>query len=120
MLTLQPGVVYPPPAFWRTLNFAPSYLWFDVSNATASIPGATVTSWWRSKEHNARVGGAARSQHLIGTAVDVWAPDRRVYEQIKGNLRWAQYVLDEGDHLHVQLWRKDTPGLLAMIDWLAA
>ena len=30
----------------------------------------TVTSGWRSKENNAREGGASKSQHLTGRAID--------------------------------------------------
>jgi Peptidase M15 len=29
-----------------------------------------LTSWWRSKAHNASVGGEDTSQHLVGTAID--------------------------------------------------
>ena len=31
----------------------------------------TVNSGWRMPEHNARVGGAAESQHLVGKAADI-------------------------------------------------
>lgn len=30
----------------------------------------TVNSWYRTKEYNAQVGGAAESQHMLGRAVD--------------------------------------------------
>jgi uncharacterized protein YcbK (DUF882 family) len=32
---------------------------------------ASVTSWIRSQQHNAHVGGATHSRHLTGLAVDV-------------------------------------------------
>jgi uncharacterized protein YcbK (DUF882 family) len=31
----------------------------------------TITSGYRTKEHNAAIGGAVRSQHLLGKAVDI-------------------------------------------------
>jgi len=31
----------------------------------------TITSGWRSKEHNTSVGGATNSQHLTGKAADI-------------------------------------------------
>lgn len=32
-----------------------------------------VSSGWRTKEHNRRVGGAKDSQHLLGKAGDIWS-----------------------------------------------
>ena|SRR5690554_517358 len=32
-----------------------------------------VSSGWRTKEHNRRVGGASDSQHLYGKAADIWS-----------------------------------------------
>jgi uncharacterized protein YcbK (DUF882 family) len=37
----------------------------------AAHPRIQLTSWWRSREHNERVGGQPTSQHLVGTAIDV-------------------------------------------------
>jgi uncharacterized protein YcbK (DUF882 family) len=33
-----------------------------------------ITSGWRSKEHNAKIGGAPNSQHTIGIAADIHVP----------------------------------------------
>lgn len=61
-----------------------------------------LVNWWRSREHNARVGGAPRSQHLIGLAADLVAPFSRA--RIVQALRSQGLVaVDEGDHVHVQL-----------------
>lgn len=34
-------------------------------------PAISVTSWFRSPEHNREVGGSPESQHLFGLAVDL-------------------------------------------------
>lgn len=66
----------------------------------------SITSWQRSRAHNAEVGGVDQSQHLVGTAWDVAGPDQLEYAA-----RAAQrglVVIDEGDHVHVQLFRAGT------------
>lgn len=45
----------------RLLKFRDTYF---------SGKSVTITSGWRSKENNAREGGASKSQHLVGRAVD--------------------------------------------------
>jgi len=67
--------------------------------------GARVTSWWRTPWHNLAVGGHPLSRHQLGLAVDV-AP---AGPDLATDLRKATApllvarVVDEGDHLHVQL-----------------
>ncbi len=39
------------------------------------------TSWWRSPEHNAAVGGKDASKHLIGMARDYTAPTKQGLHQ---------------------------------------
>ena len=63
----------------------------------------SVTSWIRSKEHNAKVGGVSDSRHLFGLAVDiVFDPgsDMSGFNDKAGQL--GLQVIAEGDHLHVQ------------------
>lgn len=75
----------------------------------------TVTSWHRTVSHNREVGGVESSQHLLATAWDVSGPDQGVYA---ARARAAGLVvIDEGDHVHVQLFRAGTvpPELYAAV-----
>lgn len=63
----------------------------------------TVTSWHRTRSHNAEVGGQPQSQHLVATAWDITGPDRWTYSARAK--RAGLTTLDEGDHIHVQLFR---------------
>jgi hypothetical protein len=58
-----------------------------VSQVAASYGSVTVNSTCRSRRHNARVGGARRSQHLTGDAVDfrVHGSVREVYAFLRNN-----------------------------------
>jgi hypothetical protein len=63
---------------------------------------ATVNSFFRDPDRNARVGGSPTSYHLQGTAVDWDIPDdaqRAKAKEIAKQLGFSE-VLDEGDHLH--------------------
>jgi hypothetical protein len=69
----------------------------------ADTYGATVTSRTRTPEHNAVVGGVPNSQHIAGTAWDFVVPDNR-RASFKRDARQRGYeVIDEGDHVHVEL-----------------
>jgi hypothetical protein len=62
----------------------------------------TITSFQRTRAENARVGGKPKSQHLLATAWDVAGPDQLVYA---ARARAAGLIaIDEGDHVHVQLF----------------
>lgn len=65
----------------------------------------SISSFGRTRSHNAAVGGAANSQHLVWTAADLVPLD--------GDMQGLEYaarqmgfgfVLNEGDHVHVQLY----------------
>jgi hypothetical protein len=71
-----------------------------------TAPGLGVSSWWRSRAHNAAVGGALYSQHLLGLAVDTTpfaGADRRAL--VAAFARVGLVPLEEGDHVHVQAYR---------------
>jgi len=63
----------------------------------------SVTSWIRSPNHNAALGGVPTSRHLMGLAVDVVfdnPADAPGFQEAA--LTLGLQVLFEGDHLHVQ------------------
>lgn len=56
-----------------------------------------VTSGYRSKELNAKIGGKPNSQHLTGHAADIIVPDvpiLDVYEYIRTTLPYDQLLLE--------------------------
>ena len=63
-----------------------------------------VTSTWRSRERNRRVGGVRNSFHLSGRAIDIARRPGVSHAQIAAAFRNAGYrlieSLDEGDHSH--------------------
>ncbi|HZB69767.1 MAG TPA: D-Ala-D-Ala carboxypeptidase family metallohydrolase [Sphingomicrobium sp.] len=63
-----------------------------------------VTSTWRSREHNRRVGGVRNSYHISGRAIDIARRPGVSHWQIAAAFRNAGYrlieSLDEGDHSH--------------------
>jgi hypothetical protein len=64
----------------------------------------TITSGFRSAEHNRRVGGVPTSYHLLGRAIDVQRRLGVTHPMVDAALRRAGFVLveslDEGDHSH--------------------
>lgn len=76
-----------------------------VSAALAQLPGARVTSFWRSPERNALCGGHPESQHLVGLAIDVVHPGALAAFHRVGLV----HTIDEGDHVHNQVY---APGVL--------
>lgn len=66
----------------------------------------TVSSWGRTLEHNAIVGGVSDSQHLLWTAADLVPADGDMASlaDFCRQLPGIGYVLDEGNHVHVQAY----------------
>lgn len=81
-------------------------------SSSAQVTGAariaasfgTVTSGFRSIEHNRRVGGVPNSYHLVGRAIDVGRRPGVSHQMIHSALQRAGFVLieslDERDHSH--------------------
>ena len=72
-----------------------------------------VTSTWRSRERNRRVGGVPNSFHLSGRAIDIARRPGVSHSQIAAAFRNAGYrlieSLDEGDHSHFAFGTGDGP-----------
>jgi len=64
-----------------------------------------ITSWYRDPRNNERVGGNRASQHLVGLAFDLAPAGRRLTEILRSA---GLIVVNEGDHLHVQVWPAGT------------
>jgi hypothetical protein len=78
---------------------------FDVGYAAALVSRlGTVSSIVRSERHNRAVGGAPRSYHLVGRAIDVARRPHISHADIHAVLVAAGFrlveSLDEGDHSH--------------------
>lgn len=72
-----------------------------------SVPwreGCQLTSWHRSVVDNRRVGGHPQSQHLLGTAIDVWRMDGDYGYEMARCYDAGLIPINEGTHLHVQLF----------------
>lgn len=70
----------------------------------ASIPGITVTSWFRNPFKNQDVGGMQNSLHLIGWAFDIVPADTITQANVIAGLAgFPNKIVPEGDHLHVQI-----------------
>jgi len=77
------------------------------------FPGTIITSWFRTPEENAAVGGHPRSQHLVGWAFDLVAPAGQA-GRLADALQANQFeVVRESDHLHVQVF---TAGILDLLN----
>jgi Peptidase M15 len=61
-----------------------------------------VTSWWRNPWKNTEVGGLIGSAHLIGWAADITpvTPETEALARAR-----FPVVVNEGNHLHVSLFR---------------
>ncbi len=63
---------------------------------------ASLTSWWRSSQANAVLGGHAHSQHLWGLAIDIVGEgSSQAGDQLRA-MGWT--VVDEGSHVHAQVF----------------
>jgi hypothetical protein len=63
-----------------------------------------ISSGYRSKELNAKIGGSASSQHCKGQAIDIdmdgstnGVTNKMVYDYIKDNLKFDQLIWEFGD-----------------------
>jgi Peptidase M15 len=111
-LRVLPEVQRPPTAIARMIEQRSPGFWVAFSNAIErgiGVADLVVTSWWRDAARNADVGGGNQSQHLIGTALDLYGPARDM-ELARGGLAsqglvaMVHAVAGGATHLHVQAW----------------
>lgn len=69
----------------------------------SSLPGVSVSSWWRSPWHNVDVGGSWLSLHLLGLAWDLVPGTAYTQAQVIAT-GLPVTIIPEGDHIHVQLF----------------
>jgi hypothetical protein len=73
----------------------------------------SVTSWWRTKTRNERVGGHPKSKHLTGWGVDLVPDDHRwekKHDIVKDAHTLGLWAVAEEDHVHVQGRRPASSG----------
>lgn len=81
--------------FWQALT------------AYCALVGGSVTSYGRTQEHNARVGGVPLSGHLFWLAADVVYDDAtraRALPRADFARRLGLRLIAESDHDHLQPW----------------
>lgn len=68
------------------------------------FPDAQPTSWYRTEARNFEVGGAPRSQHLLGWAVDFSVRRGEARQMVSVGTALGLVAIDEGDHVHFQMF----------------
>lgn len=63
----------------------------DLARELAGVP-FSISSSWRSVEHNRAVGGKKYSSHLLGCAVDIRCENSTMRDKILVSLRDANFV----------------------------
>jgi len=94
----------PPLAFARA--FPEFYRWLlpRLNELARTFPNWQATSWYRTPGRNFEVGGAARSQHLLAWAADFSGPRDQARAFVELARRRGLVAVDEGDHVHVQMF----------------
>ncbi len=104
-------LVQPPPELVVAVErLAPGVYRAFASRVNTALRGMNLTfvNWYRSPEHNRRVGGAPGSQHQIATAVDLVFPTSTRALALKRLKAQGLIAVDEGDHVHVQAYPANT------------
>ena len=111
--------VLAPPVYTQFLldQLAPGVWSFFLGAANSGLGGlgaVRVTSWWRTVSRNRSVGGHPESQHLVGTAADACTSDNaRAARQLAQR---GLIAIDEGDHVHFQVWPAGTLARFGILD----
>lgn len=70
--------------------------------ATNPGPSLYVSSWWRDEGTNLRVGGHARSSHLVGLAVDVAGYSSELDQFARQCRDLGLIAVPYSTHVHIQ------------------
>jgi len=96
-------LTFPPRSFLAAWPGLYSWLVPRLISLERQFPEARATSWYRSPVRNFEVGGAPRSQHLLGWAADFSRMDAGGRDTFVRAARSIGLVaVDETDHVHVQ------------------
>lgn len=108
----------PPPGIVNALALWIPGIWpVFLRAANASLaPGDVVTSWWRSPDRNAQVGGHVESQHLVGLAFDAASPDP---PGLASRLRAVGFTtVEAAGHVHAQAFQAGILGRAGVFEVL--
>ena len=95
----------PPEFVWRNVEFAAPGLYDRFfGRLVRALQGhnGAATSWWRSPAVNRAQGGDPLSQHLLALALDFEVD--RPSDAVRSLRRQGLVAIDEGDHVHAQLF----------------
>ncbi len=81
--------------------FISDFYWRGFAGAQG-FSGLSVTSWFRTPEHNRIEGGSPESQHLFGLAWDLAAPPASLSHLAQHMRAQGLIAVQERDHVHVQ------------------
>lgn len=84
-LASRDGDPYPAP--WRGSRAVALAQAFEAVRAACGDVPITVLSAYRTPAHNARVGGAPKSQHVQGRALDLRVPDGMTLDTFEATVR---------------------------------
>lgn len=78
-----------------------------------------VNSGFRSKEVNAKIGGAKNSHHMLGTCADITGgsveANKQIFELIKKNCMWRQ-LINEYNFKWIHVEYKENDNKLQILD----
>jgi len=100
------------------LLFLATYILQPIRNKFGAIK---ITSGFRSKQVNEKIGGSATSQHPAGEAADfipVNATYKEVFEWAKDNLKYGQIILEQKGEtrwIHISIPRLAKQNMQAMV-----
>ena len=80
--------------------------YFRLFVVLSSIPGSFLTSWFRTFDENVRAGGDPQSQHLFALGADLDVPTPQIAQSIDLGRFLGLIPVDEGTHVHFQLFPK--------------